>query len=72
MSELIADDVEEVDRPAVEGRPGGRGAVGGPFHFLQVLFIVSAEEQGIDQHPVGLPGGLRGLEGLFLEASVLR
>ena len=65
------DDVEQVEVSAVEGRPGGRGAVGGPFHFLQVLFIVSPEEQGVDERAgrspafagrAGAPLGGQGLE----------
>ena len=48
------DDVEQVERPAVELGPGGRGAVGDSFHLLKVFGVESAQEEGIGQQCAGL------------------
>src|SRR5439155_24557395 len=39
------DDVEQVNGPAVEGRPGGGGAVGDALHLLEVFRVEAAQEQ---------------------------
>ena len=57
ISELIATmSRRSTGRPS-KVAPAARGAVGGPFHFLQVLFIVAAEEEGVDERPGRLPAG---------------
>ena len=49
------DDIDEVDRPAVETGAGRAGAFGDPLHLLQVLRGVAAEEQRVDEGAGGLP-----------------
>ena len=50
------DEVEQIERPAVQGRSGRRGSVGDPLHLLEIFGIESAQEQGIGQQPQVLPG----------------
>ena len=52
---IEGDDVEQVEWPAVEARPGGAGAVGDALHLLEVFLVVAAQEQGIDQGARRLP-----------------
>ncbi len=71
MSELIADDVDDVEQPALEPGPRGGRAVGDALHLLEVFRIISAEEQGIGERadliPVALGVLLAALDGEGVE-----
>ena len=45
----------QVDGPAVEAGAGGAGAVGDALHLFEVLLVVAAQEQGVDERARLLP-----------------
>src|SRR5205823_8835819 len=64
--DVNGDDIDQVNRPALELRSGGAGAVGDALHLFEELAIEAAQEQGIGDGSRQLPslaGRLRTLRG---------
>ena len=58
-------DVDEIDGPIVELGSAGRGTVGNALHLFEILLVVAAQEQGIDQQALIAPAML----GVLVAAS---
>ena len=63
---IEADDIDEIEWPAIELRAGGVGPIGDPLHFFEVFLLEPAHEKRVHQRPRVLPafvGRLRALNG---------